>query len=482
MQFTVNIKLLYVLSLVFILANILLLGQEIYWLLPIPLVILVLNVLVRKPAYILYLLALATPLSVKLSTANESMSLSMPTEPLIILLFFGLMLYVLQKGRINSRQFTSVLSILLIADLLWLVITATSSTMPLVSFKYVLSKSWYIVVFYFLLTHLFQKQKVVKIFIWCLIISSTVLAAYTLYNHAAGSFSRSYAYTAMRPFLPDHGMYAAAISFVVPPLFIFAVYGKELNYSWITRGFAIGLFAFLVLAVALSFTRASWVSLVVAFGVYVALLLRIKFRYILMLAVGAAFLLSSNFTDIMTELSRNKSESDDNIEEHLQSVSNVTSDPSNLERLNRWSCAVRMWQDKPIMGFGPGTYTFQYGVYQLPHEMTIISTNVGDLGNVHSEYLRPLVEGGVLSFLLFVALVITIFVMGFHQYEQLEGAWKYLSLAAFLGLTTYLTHGVLNNYSEFDKIAVPLYSFLAVMSNRQIALKRSKHAETDTEK
>lgn len=482
MQYTVNIKLLYVLSLVFILANIFLLGHEIYWLLPVPIVVLVFNVLVRKPTYILYFLAFATPLSVKWSTANESLAMNLPTEPLIIMLFFGLILSVLQKGKINTRQFTSVLSILLIADLLWLAVTTGTSTMPLISLKYLISKSWYIVVFYFLLSHLFQKQKVVKTFMWCLIVASVILASYTLFKHAAGGFSRSYAYTAMRPFLPDHGMYAAAISFVIPPLFIFAVYGKELNFSWLTRAFALSLFAFLVLAVALSFTRASWVSLVVAFGIYAALLLKIKFKYLLLVAVGVGFAFSSNFTDIMTELSRNKSESDDNIEEHLQSVSNVTSDPSNLERLNRWSCAVRMWQDKPIVGFGPGTYTFQYGVYQLPHEMTIISTNVGDLGNVHSEYLRPLVEGGTLSFLLFLALVVTIFVMGFYQFEHLEGAWRYLSLAAFLGLITYLTHGVLNNYSEFDKIAVPLYSFLAVLSNRQIALKQGLNAEKDTEK
>ena len=41
---------------------------------------------------------------------------------------------------------------------------------------------------------------------------------------------------------------------------------------------------------------------------------------------------------------------------------------------------------------------------------------------------------------------------------------KILSLAAFLGIITYFAHALLNNYSEFDKIAVPLYSFMAIMT------------------
>ena len=50
-----------------------------------------------------------------------------------------------------------------------------------------------------------------------------------------------------------------------------------------------------------------------------------------------------------------------------------------------------------------------------------------------------------------------------HQ-RVLCGMPKILSLAAFLGLITYFAHALLNNYSEFDKIAVPLYSFMAIMT------------------
>jgi len=273
----------------------------------------------------------------------------------------------------------------------------------------------------------------------------------------------------MRPFLPDHGMYAACISFVVPILFVFALHGTSLGYGKILRIVCALLFVYMVIAVALSFTRASWLSLATALLFYVLFLLNVRLKHILMIGALAVAIIFVNRDSLLVDLSRNKKESDDNIENHLKSVSNVTSDPSNLERLNRWSSAIRLWEEKPLMGWGPGTYTFQYGQFQLPHEMTIISTNAGTLGGVHSEYLRPLAESGIVGLFLYLAFVLYTFVLGFKHQRVLEGSSKYLSLAAFLGLITYFTHGVLNNYTEFDKIAVPLYSFLAILTAIEVA-------------
>jgi hypothetical protein len=54
---------------------------------------------------------------------------------------------------------------------------------------------------------------------------------------------------------------------------------------------------------------------------------------------------------------------------------------------------------KPFLGFGPGTYSFQYGVYQEPEFETPITTYFGDNGTCHSEYLGPLAESGWLGLL-----------------------------------------------------------------------------------
>ncbi|MCK7541556.1 MAG: hypothetical protein MZV63_67070 [Marinilabiliales bacterium] len=38
--------------------------------------------------------------------------------------------------------------------------------------------------------------------------------------------------------------------------------------------------------------------------------------------------------------------------QHLRSASNISTDQSNLERINRWKCALRMFAEKPLCGMG----------------------------------------------------------------------------------------------------------------------------------
>ncbi len=454
----------YLLGLLFLAINMVCFAFDFYYLTALPLVPLFFYILIHHTDKVILFLALATPLSIPFKDIGAGIGLSLPTEPLIVLLFLGVLFKLISGKVFELKILKSPVVIIALATMAWLFITTISSTHPLVSFKYSLSYTWYIVVFLLLLSHFFKKKKAMYLFVWLFSIATVILTLYTLKNHAAESFTRLYAYTAMRPFIPDHGMYAAAISFALPPMLVFGVFGRKMNINWFWTLTALGVALVIAIGVVFSFTRASWLSLVIAFGVYGLLLLKVQFKTLITIAVSllAVFLLFQNA--IFSELARNKQDSDDDIASHLQSFSNVSTDPSNLERLNRWSCVYRMFQDKPITGFGPGTYTFEYGVYQLPHEMSIISTNAGDLGNVHSEYLRPFAESGLIGGLLWLALVLATMHQGFYvYYNSTDFRIKGLVLGALLGLVTYFIHGFLNNYSEFDKIAVPMWGFISII-------------------
>ncbi|MBK7887087.1 MAG: O-antigen ligase family protein [Bacteroidetes bacterium] len=95
------------------------------------------------------------------------------------------------------------------------------------------------------------------------------------------------------------------------------------------------------------------------------------------------------------QLESNDQVSSDDYASHVQSIGNISSDDSNIERLNRWACALRMFQDRPVLGFGPGTYMFKYGSYQKFSERSGISTNFAEGGGSHSEYLGPLIRAGL---------------------------------------------------------------------------------------
>jgi O-antigen ligase len=200
----------------------------------------------------------------------------------------------------------------------------------------------------------------------------------------------------------------------------------------------------------------------VAAGAAALVFLRInrwQFGIVAVLGLVGAWFLNDQF---FGTLQRNTQDSSDDISEHVQSISNISTDASNLERINRWNSALRMWHERPVVGFGPGTYQFQYAPYQNPYEKTIISTNAGDVGNAHSEYLGPLAEQGLPGMLLVLVLFGLIVWTGVKVlYREAPGHRWYLSLAAWLGLITYMAHGFLNNFLEMDKAALPFWGFTA---------------------
>ena len=138
------------------------------------------------------------------------------------------------------------------------------------------------------------------------------------------------------------------------------------------------------------------------------------------------------------------------------------SDASNLERLNRWNLHSDFLKERPITGWGPGTYSFVYAP-QDASDLTIISTNFGDGGNAHSEYLGPLAEQGLIGMILMISLVGLLFIYMSNYYIKCNDSFrKQLVLMIILALTTYFTHGVLNNYLDTDKASVPVWGLIAL--------------------
>jgi O-antigen ligase len=123
-----------------------------------------------------------------------------------------------------------------------------------------------------------------------------------------------------------------------------------------------------------------------------------------------------------------------------------------------------MYDKKPLMGWGPGTYMFQYAAFQKSSEATIITVNDGSNGNAHSEYLGPLSEQGIPGILMVVLLMFSIFFTGFRLvYSVVDKKLKYICVGILMGLTTYFVHGFLNNFLDTDKLSVPFWGFITIL-------------------
>jgi len=176
-----------------------------------------------------------------------------------------------------------------------------------------------------------------------------------------------------------------------------------------------------------------------------------------------ALVLSANL--IWQRMDSTTEDSSTDLGQHLRSSSNISTDQSNLERINRWKCALRMFAVKPHAGWGPGTYQFSYGPFQKASERTAISTDFGDAGNAHSEYLGALSESGWPGALLFLAITVSVIITGIRVwYRGKRDADGYLALAMVAGLMTYAVHGVMNSFLDSDKIAALWWGFTAIIT------------------
>ena len=155
-------------------------------------------------------------------------------------------------------------------------------------------------------------------------------------------------------------------------------------------------------------------------------------------------------------------------------------DASNLERLNRWGAAWNMFKDRPVFGYGPGTYAFEYAPHQDPEKLTIISTNFGNQGNAHSEYLGPLAEMGLFGMLSILVFVSALFYSGImlliniKRYFPEDKQMYLLILSIVLAMSTYFFHGLLNNYLDTDKAAVPVYGAAAIFIAQEIKFRKRR--------
>ena len=460
---SLKLKWIYSVSALFITLNTLLIAKEFFWFPILPVIFFVILLSLFALDKLVLVIVFFTHLSIVLKENTEfGIAISLPTEPIL----FGVMLLfivrILFENTFDKKVFRHPITIAIFANLVWMTITTMTSDMPLISLKFLVSRIWFLITYYFLAVHLFKNFKNIKTYVWLYVIAFSMVIIYTLIHHSMFEFLEQPAHWVMFPFYNDHTSYAAVLALFVPILLFFCInpeYSKSIKlYAWL-------LITLFIVALIFSYTRAAWVSLAGALVVWLIYLLRMKLRTVLILG---GMILSVFFyyqQDIFMKLEKNRQNSSKDFAEHVQSISNITTDASNLERINRWKSALRMFEERPFFGWGPGTYQFKYSPYQFSYERTEISTNAGDRGNAHSEYIGPLAESGVFGMATFLVIVFTVLYSCSRLYYSLEDKnTKMLVLSLLLGLVTYFIHGALNNFLDTDKASAPFWGFIAMIA------------------
>lgn len=468
-------------SFLFFAVNLFFLSQEFYLFSLFPIVLLLIFLYFVSIDLMFFVSVFLTPLSIPLIDQNFNLGIIVPIEPLL----FGLMLIFFFKLLIDnplSKKFViHPVTIFILLQMFWMLITVFVSQMPVVSIKYFVMQLWFVVPMYFLgSTILTDKNKYYKFFT-LIIISTCLIVLYTTIRHSTFGFERAVGNWMMDPFFNDHTHYGSVLALLLPVV-VFLTFKS--SFSFKHKVFFLIATLIILTGIYMSHSRATWMSIAISAGFALVLFLKIKLRYVIVAAVFAGAIFYANLDNIIMKLEKNRQDSSAKFVEHVQSMTNISTDASNLERINRWKAAFRMFQDNPIFGVGPGTYQFLYAPFQKAKDKTIISTNAGDLGNAHSEYFTPLSERGVLGLVFFLGIIFSVFYIGVNSYNKIKSKEDKLIIAALLiGLVSYLSHGFMNNFLDTPTASIIFWGYIVIIVNYSLKyqkVEKNTNAELNT--
>ena len=452
-------------------------GSELL-ILVIPAVLAVLLLALLSLEHLLLLTLFLAPLSLQLSwlTGGTGIDLSIPTEPIMALVLLITVFKLTVTREFPKELLRHPLTWLIGIYLLWTLVTAITSTLPGVSFKTLAYRLWFTAGFYLVAARLAYTEKFRSRYIIAYSAGLAVVVIYFIVRvQGAGLLNQQFAHSACYPFYKDHTSFGASMAFIIPPLAVMLISKAGL---W-RRVLLATLLVLFLAGFILSYSRAAWVSLMAATLLGLILWIRMPGRLLAVSAAAFTVMIVLSAGWIWQRMDSTTEDSSTDLGQHLRSSSNISTDQSNLERINRWKCALRMFTEKPHTGWGPGTYQFKYAPFQKASEKTVISTDFGDAGNAHSEYLGALSESGWPGALIFIAITLGAVITGVKVwYRGKRNASGYLILAVLTGLVTYAIHGVMNSFLDSDKIAALWWGFVAIIVAADLEGKRKLKEES----
>jgi putative inorganic carbon (hco3(-)) transporter len=410
-----------------------------------------------------YLMIFSLPLSVQLDDIGLGVGLSMPGELLLVLVLIG----VIWRSIYNFKAYKLILkqpiSLIIGIQLLGTIICASTSVLPAVSLKHTVMQIGFLWVFYFFALKNFQQKIKSNYMIISYLCSLSIVILYTLAHHyQLGKFSINTSNRPSYPFFNDHTIYAASLCLLTPLLLAIKQKGKlYLFYKTMLVACLISL--------ALSFSRAGMISSVVAIAVGLALYFKLGKKWVL---GGLVILTALGSIAYVTNVKlSHKTHMPSDIKSWVTSTVDVEN-YSNKERFNRWYSAAIMFTERPITGFGPGTYMFVYGRYQ--HKKSAISVNDASGGGAHSEYFKPLSEQGIIGISLTLLLMIMVVTKGIKLSYALTGQERLMAVACTVALISYYIHGIFNYFLDTDKSAILFWGIMAYLVSLDIDQKKHK--------
>lgn len=194
-------------------------------------------------------------------------------------------------------------------------------------------------------------------------------------------------------------------------------------------------------------SRGAWLTLAVALPI-VSYIYMIKSKkvligfFVVILAIGGFFATSETF------------------KQRLVSTTNITTDMSNVERLNMWQGAIHMGLDYPVLGVGLGGFEYNYNNIYKPE-------GAKDFMHCHNNILEIFAESGIVGLFGFLYLACYIFFKNFNEWRKTKNPYSLMIWGAWLGFMSFGMFDLTIDHSAITKAMWFLFGCILVFKNRK---------------
>ncbi len=415
-----------------------------------------------KTAY--WVMLLSIPVSIDLYFSGNTLSTSAPDEPLMwgFLLLFPVLL-ASRRCTIERSWLRHPIVFLIALQFVWMMVAVFYSHMHLISVKFMIAKSWFLVSFFIIPVFIFREKKDFRIAFWLLLLPVLLTVCIIMVRHAALGFSFRQIEQAIGDLYFNHVDYSTIVSMIFP-LALVAIplsKGKSPVFRWTMVFIAL----FLLPAIYLTYARAA--LLAVLFAVVVGIAIRLKLTKIMMpvfygaIALFMAFMIRDDkFMSLRPDYQHTFMHRD--FSDHIIATFRGE-DMSSMERLYRWIAAVRMSQDEPVKGFGPNTFYYYYKPYAVASFRTYVSRNF-EHSTTHNYYLYLLVEQGWPAMIIYAIMIHVILVTAQRAYHRFKDRfYKYCLLGAAMMFGAGWVNNFFSDLIETHKVGAYFYLSIALI-------------------
>jgi len=378
---------------------------------------------------------------------SGGLSADMIGEPILWVLTGICLVYMITQQL--PRRLISWISCLVFLHLGWIAVSAIFAYDPLVSMKYMLAKSWFILPMYVLPFYIIDRYDDIRYLLKCFVIGSLIAAVYFFIQHWQTDLSFASRTNAGQPIWRNHVNYACTLVLNLPILWYLHKTSRNGDrWLYVCSGVLILFFVYF------AFARIAYIAIFSAFVFYVVLKLKFT-RPILIIGLGLVLFGSLWITQdqryVQLAPQYEKAITQGDFQSKISATTRGT-DISTMERVHRWVAGGNMIAEHPWTGVGPGNFYSTYRPYTIFSFETYVSDNP-DRSGIHNHYLMTMAEQGYVGLMIWIALLITVLILVEQRYHNLGFSPDRLVvlMCAFL-LAMILTINLVNDMVEVIKI------------------------------